>query len=169
MIKDVKMKSIFQLLDRKKFEELAKKWGVDKGVRSFSSWELTQAMLTSFVLQLGSYREVEKVLGIPDSTFGDAMRERSHGFFQELCNMVLLEIRSSTRCRKVRRMVRDILAIDASEISVHGSLFNLAGWKKNIPFANKPVANCMWFGMPMVSGSRIFESLLAAEATLLSA
>lgn len=156
MCKDVKVTSVFQLLDRKKFEALAKKWGVDKGVRSLSSWELTQAILTSFVLKLGSYREVEKALGIPDSTFGDAMRDRRHGFFQELCTIVLLEIRSSARCRKVKRMVRDILAIDASDISVHGSLFDQVGWKKNIRRDTRQAASYMSFGMLMENGLKTF-------------
>lgn len=130
MGKHRKGRSLFQLIDRNKFEELAKKWGMDKGVRSFSTWEMTQALLVCFTMRLGSYREVEGVLGIPDSTFGDALRERHFGFFQELCDCILLEIRGRTSCRKVKRAIRQILAIDSSDIRVHGSLFTEPGWKQ---------------------------------------
>jgi hypothetical protein len=125
-----KERSLFQLIDRKKFDELARKWEVDKGVRSFSTWEMTQALLCCFVMRLGSYREVEGALGIPDSTFGDALRARHFGFFQDLCDCILLEIRGRTPDRKVRRAIRQILAIDSSEIRVHGSLFTEPGWKQ---------------------------------------
>jgi hypothetical protein len=122
--------SLFQLIDRKKFDELAQKWGVDKGVRSFSTWEMTQALLCCFVMRLGSYREVEGALGIPDSTFGDALRARHFGFFQDLCDCILFEIRGRTACRRVKRAIRQILAIDSSDIRVHGSLFTEPGWKQ---------------------------------------
>ena len=42
---------LLQLIDRKKFDELYKKWKMDKGVRTFSTWERTKAigMLTSIL------------------------------------------------------------------------------------------------------------------------
>ncbi len=122
--------SLFKLINRKKFQELAKKWGVDKGVRSLTTWELTNALISCFVLRLGSYRDMEATLGIADSTFGDALRLRNSGFFQELCDMILLEIRAKTECRKVKKAMRQILAIDSTEIKVHGSLFDEPGWKQ---------------------------------------
>ena len=79
-----KGRSLFQLIDRKKFDELVKKWGMDKVVRSLGTWDITQPLLCCFVMRLGSFREVEGALGIPDSTFGDALRERHFGFFQDL-------------------------------------------------------------------------------------
>jgi hypothetical protein len=75
--------SLFQLIDRKKFDGLVKKWGMDKGVRSLSTWEMTQALLCCFVMRLGSFREVEESLGIADSTFGDALRARHFGFYPD--------------------------------------------------------------------------------------
>ena len=125
-----KGRSLFQLIDRKKFDALVLKWGVDKGVRNFSTWEMTQALLCCFTLRLGSFREVEKALKVPDSTFGDALRERHFGFFQELCDLVLLEIRARTENRKNKKAIRQILAIDSSDIRVHGSLFDRPGWKQ---------------------------------------
>jgi len=81
-------------------------------------------------MRLGSFREVEKTLGIPDSTFGDALRLRHFEFFQELCDLILLQIRARTEDRKIKKALREILAIDSSEIKVHGSLFDEPGWKQ---------------------------------------
>ena len=140
MSKHRRERSLFQLIDRKKFDDLAKKWGMDKGVRSFNTWEMTQALLCCFTMRLGSYREVEGALGIPDSTFGDALRERHFGFFQELCDCILLEIRGRTACRKVKRAIRQVLAIDSSDIRVHGSLFTEPGWKPKHTIGHKAAA-----------------------------
>lgn len=125
-----KGKSLFQLIGKKRFSALADKWGVDKGVRELSTWELTHALLSCFVLQIKSYRDVEATLGIPDSTFGDAIRERNSGFFQELCDSILLDIRAKAESRKIKKAIRQILAIDSTEIKVHGSLFSELGWKQ---------------------------------------
>ena len=132
--------SLFQLIDRKKFDALAKKHRIDRSVRSFKTWEFTQALLCSFVMRLGSFREVEMALGIPDSTFGDALRLRHSEFFRELCDLVLLEIRGKTESRKCRKAIRQILAIDSSEIDVHGSLFDQPGWKKKYTIGHKASA-----------------------------
>lgn len=121
--------SFFQLIDRKKFNELVGRHGMDKWVQNFTTWEMTCALITCLTLRLSSYREVEETLGIPKSTFGDAMHNRFHGFFQDLCDMILLEIKGRTQDRKIRRSIRELLAIDSSECRVHGSLFNLPGWK----------------------------------------
>jgi len=126
----LKGRSLFQLIDRKSFNALVKKWDMDKWVQSFSTWEMTQALVCCFVMRLGSFREVEATLNIPDSTFGDALRERSFGFFQELCDLILLEIRAKTADRKIKKAIRQILAIDSTEIKVHGSLFTEPGWKQ---------------------------------------
>jgi len=130
MQKHLKGKSLFQLIDKKSFDALVKKWEMDKWVQSFSTWEMTQALLCCFVTRLGSFREVEKTLGIPDSTFGDALRLRHFGFFQELCDLILLQIRARTEDRRIKKAIRQILAIDSSEIKVHGSLFDEPGWKQ---------------------------------------
>lgn len=140
MSKHRKGRSLFQLIDQRKFDALVKKWDVDKGIRSLTTWELTQALLCCFVLRLGSFREVEAALGIPDSTFGDALRERHFGFFQDLCDLVLLEIRAKTESRKVKKAIRQILAIDSSDIRVHGSLFTEPGWKQKHTIGHKAAA-----------------------------
>ncbi len=122
--------SLFQLINRKKFDDLALKWQIDKNVRQFSTWEMTQSLICCFVMRLGSYREVEATLKIPDSTFGDALRLRNFNFFQDLCDLILLEIKTQSKKRKLKRAIREILAIDSSEIDVHGSLFSKPGWQK---------------------------------------
>ena len=91
-------------------------------------------------MRLGSFREVEAALKIPDSTFGDALRERNFGFFQDLCDLILLEIRGRTENRKIKKAIREILAIDSSEINVHGSLFAEPGWKKKYTIGHKAAA-----------------------------
>ncbi len=121
--------SIFQYIDRKFFAQLVANWEMDKGIRSFSTWEMTCALATCMALRLGSYREVEQTLGVPKSTLGDAMSERSYAFFQELCDHVLLQIKGRTPHRKLKRGIRELLAIDSSECRVHGSLFSFPQWK----------------------------------------
>ena len=91
---------------------------------------MTHTLISCFYLRLGSYRDVEATLGIPDSTFGDAIRGRSAGFFQDLCDLILLNIRAKTENRKIKKAIRQILAIDSTEIKVHGSLFSEPGWKQ---------------------------------------
>lgn len=140
MGKHRKDSSLFQLIDRKLFDGLVLKWGMDKGVRSFSTWEMTCALVNCMTMRLGSYREVEQTLRIPRSTLGDAMIERSHGFFEDLCDLILLQIRGRTKDRKVKRAIREILAIDSSECSVHGSMFTTPGWSQRKAFGHQ--ASC---------------------------
>lgn len=141
MTKHRKGSALFQLINRKNFEQLADKWQVDKGVRGFSTWEMTHALINCFVMRLSSYREVERNLKIPDSTFGDALRERNFNFFQELCGTILLDIRARTEDRKIKKALRQIMAIDSSEINVHGSLFKEPRWQqKHVKGAHK--ASC---------------------------
>ncbi len=125
-----KGKPLFQLIDKKRFNALADKWDVDKGVRGLTTWELTHALLSCFILQIKTYRDVEVNLGIADSTFGDAIRKRNHYFFQGLCDIVLLDIRAKTQNRKIKKAIRQLLAIDSTDIKVHGSLFSEPGWKE---------------------------------------
>lgn len=122
--------SLFQLIDRKFFDSLVKKHDMDKGVRSFKSWEFTCGLITCLVLRLNSYREIEQTLDIPHSTFSDAMNDRFPGFFQDLCDHVLQQIRGRTYDRKIRRAIREIMAVDSTEIQLHGSLFSLPGWQQ---------------------------------------
>lgn len=120
--------SLFQLIDRKIFDALVEKWSMDKWVRELKTWEMTCALISCAILRLSTYREASAALGIPRSTLGDAMTARCPGFFEELCGQILLSIRASTKDRKIKRAVREILALDSSEISVHGSLFNNPNW-----------------------------------------
>jgi putative transposase len=166
--------SIFQLIDRKKFDDLVEKWDMDKGVRSFTTWEMTSALATCMALRLSSYREVEETLGIPRSTFGDAMNARFHGFFQDLCDQVLLQVRGRTRDRKIKRGIRQILAIDSSECRVHGSLFSLPNWKQK--HSNGHQASCKlhavydvdggWIDDFKITGARKHDSPISLQLAL---
>lgn len=138
MCESVRPDFLFQLIDRKKFDDLCIKWNMDKGVRCFTTWDQTCSLIMATVMRLDSLREIEAVLGVPRSTFCDANSSRSSGFFQELCEIVLLQIKSETRDRKLRRAIRSLLAIDSSECRVHGSLYSLPGWRdKNGKSENK--------------------------------
>lgn len=66
MQKHLRVKSIFQLIDRKQFNALVKMWDMDKWVQSFSTWEQTQALIYCFVMRLESFPDVEINLRIPD-------------------------------------------------------------------------------------------------------
>lgn len=125
-----KTKFLLQLIPRKKFDALVEKWGMDHRVTKFTTWEQVVTHVLAYVLRLESLREVEAALFVPRSTFSDANANRSAGFFEELCEMVLSEIRTRTRSRKVKRAVQALLAIDSSECSVHGSLFSNRLWRK---------------------------------------
>lgn len=129
MRKNRKGGELWQFINREKFNALADKWNVDKWVRELKTWELTCALVTLLTHRLSSYREVEATLGIPRSTFGDALVNRYYGFFEDVCDMILLEIRGRTRDRKLKRAIREVLAIDSTEIRVHGSLFSTPGWR----------------------------------------
>src|SRR5205823_11231452 len=110
------------------FEELCRKWGMDKHVRSFTTWEQTCTHIMAFVLRLESLREVEATLSVARCTFADANANRSAYFFDELCTLVLRQIQWTARSRKVKRAIRELLAMDASECRVHGNLSRLPLW-----------------------------------------
>lgn len=167
--------SIFQLIDRKYFDELVLKWEMDKGVRSFSTWEFTCALITCMTLRLSSYREIEETLEISRSTFGDAMNNRFHGFFHDLCDHVLLQIRGRTPDRKVKKAIREIMAIDSTECRVHGSLFSLPGWRpKNSKEHNSACklhvvynVDGEWIDDFKISGVRKHDSPVSLQLNLL--
>jgi putative transposase len=166
--------SLFQLIDRKSFDELVTKHGMDKGVRSFFTWEFTCALLTCMALRLGSYRDIEETLGIPRSTLSDAMNVRFHGFFQDLSDLILRKIRGRTKNRQIRRAIREIMAIDSSEIRVHGSIFSLPGWQQKQSEGHS--AGCKlhvvynvdggWIDDFKITGVRKHDSPVSMELTL---
>lgn len=147
MKKNRKGAGLFQLIDRKIFDQLVDKWGMDNWVRSLTTWEMTCALVSAMTLRLESYREVEETLGIPRSTFSDAMANRYSGFFVELCDQILLQIRARTRDRKMKKAIRQILAMDSTEIRVHGSLFSNPRWQSRNPKAESLATakfHCVW-------------------------
>jgi hypothetical protein len=125
-----KAKSLLQLIDRKKFDALCEKWGMDKGVRSYLTWRQTGILVMSYLMRLESSRDIEAVLRVPRSTFCDANQNRSAGFFEELCEIILQEIRSRCRNRKIKRALRELLAIDSTECRIHGSISSYLPWRQ---------------------------------------
>ena len=125
-----KINPLIQLIPRKKFDQLCEKWEMNKGVRSFTTWEQTCALILTHIMKLESYREISATLGISRSTFSDANAKRSFGFFTELCDSILIEIRQQSTSRKVRKAIKNLLAIDSSECRIHGSLFDVAPWRR---------------------------------------
>jgi putative transposase len=140
MQKHLKKFSLYQYIDRLVFDKLVKEWQMDKGVTKFKTWEMTCALIESFISQLGSYRDVHYALSVPRSTLGDALTKRSYGFFQVLCDQILQQIHVETASRKVKKAIREILAIDSTECRVHGSLFSLPGWKQKFCTGHKAAA-----------------------------
>lgn len=101
---------LLQLVPRRKFDELCQKWEMDKGVREFSTWEQTCALILTHVLRLESYREIHATLGIARSTFSDANAKRSHGFFEDLCGLILIYL---IDVEKVASHDRESIAVKA--------------------------------------------------------
>lgn len=120
---------LLQLIDRKEFHALCKKWEVDRYVRSFQTWKQVQVLVLAYILKIESSREVELTFGIPKSTFCDANQERCAGFFEELCRLILWKIRAAVRGRKIRRAIGNLLAIDSTECAVHGSASKIPFWQ----------------------------------------
>lgn len=143
MIQFGKGKSLVQLIDRKKFDALCEKWTMDKWVRKFTTWEQTITHVMAYVLRLQSLREVEAALSVPRSTFSDANAKRCCGFYQELCSMVLEEIRQKTRNHKIKRALK---ALDSTRCDVHGSLASFPIWRdKKAKFKKASVKlHCIW-------------------------
>ena len=127
MIQFGKGRSLLQLINRNKFDELCAKWEMDKGVRSFTSWEMTCTHIMAFILRLETLREIEEALFVSRSTFSDANARRASGFFQELCEVVLQDLLGSTVGPKIKRAIK---AIDSTKCNVHGSVAQLPFWRE---------------------------------------
>lgn len=136
---------LLQLIERHEFYKLSKKWGMDRYVRKFPTWNQLSVLLLSYVLKVDSSREVELVFKVPKSTFCDANQERASGFFEELCRHVLWAIHERAKARKLRRAIRTILALDSTECSVHGSMSRLPFWRHRKDSKKSSVKlHCIW-------------------------
>jgi hypothetical protein len=144
MSESAKAKSFLQLIDRKKFDELCEKWGMDKGVRSYSTWQQTGVLVLSYLMRLETSREIAQVLGVPRSTFCDANAGRPAGFFEELCEMVLVNLRHCCRDRKVKRVLKTLLAIDSTESLIHGSISSYLPWRQKTSKQGSVKLHVVW-------------------------
>lgn len=140
MLKNANTFDLFQLIEKKDFDKLAEKWKIDKWVRELDTWKLTKVLITAMVHRLESFREVEQVLAIPRSTLSDALARRCSGFFMELCDQILLRIYGQIQDRKSRQTIREILAIDSSEVRVHGSMFSTPRWRQRNRYGRQAAA-----------------------------
>lgn len=171
MGKNLKRFDLLQLIDRKKFDALVIKWDADKWVRDFKSWEFVCSLVTAVTAKLRSYREIEQALRIPRSTLGDALQKRCPGLFEDVCELVLTELRNQTRDRKIKRAIRQILAIDSTECRVHGSLFRVPSWKQKSsegPYASAKLhvvwdINGEWIDDYRVTGSSRNDSPIGSQ------
>jgi hypothetical protein len=84
----------------------------------------------AYVLRLQSLRDVEAVLGVPRSTFSDANVNRSAGFFEGVCRIMFRELQGTTKSSKIRRAIRETLAIDSTECNADGRLARDPSWQK---------------------------------------
>jgi len=91
---------------------------------------MTCSLIVSSILVLESYRDFEEIIKIPKSTLGDSLSKRPSSFFEELCCEILKAIKIEVSDRKVKKAIREIIALDSSEIVVHGSAFALPGWQQ---------------------------------------
>jgi hypothetical protein len=126
--------ALFQLLDRDVFDELCRKWQMDKGIRKLSTWDETRTLIMAYLMGLKSLREIEEVFFVPRSTLDDALRKRRSGFFFDLCKATIARIIAIAPCRKVRRALKTLLAVDATSIRVNARLAGEPAWgleKKN--------------------------------------
>lgn len=141
-------KALLQQIPRKSFNKLCTEWEMDYRVRSLSTWDFTVTHVMSQMLKLPSIREIESVLDVPRSTFSDANKRRPAGFFHELCEMVLRELKGQLGSRKSRRVLKKLFAIDSTECRVHGTMARFKGWrcKYNNPKESKASVklHAMW-------------------------
>ncbi|MGE0528881.1 MAG: hypothetical protein AB7P49_17585 [Bdellovibrionales bacterium] len=105
--------------------------GVDKGVTKFTTWKMTHPLVSALVNRLGTYREVGAALGIPDSTFADALRTRHFGFFEDLADALLSEICAKTNDRQIKKAIRHLWLLTLlNPVSTGVSLINQVGDKR---------------------------------------
>ena len=148
--------SPIQLIGRKKFDALAERFGTDVGVPTLSTSQMADALLEVKLMQLDSFCEIEGVLSIARSTLSNAMESRCGGFFMDLADEALRVILGQITTSKLKRAIREILAIDSSEIDVHGSLFDQQGWaKKRGAQIAKRAASYMLYGTSTKNGLKI--------------
>ena len=174
MTKTANAIDLFQLIDRKSFDELVERWEMDKWVRKLKTWELTCALVSAITMKLDSFREIEQIFSIPRATLGDALAKRCSGFFMDLCDLTLLRIREKSTDRKTKRAIREILALDSSEVRLHGSMFSKSLWKQRNSLSKEAAAKIhvvwnvsgKWIEDFRVTGSRQNDSPVSRYFTI---
>lgn len=121
---------LFQLLPPHALADLVVKWGVDKNVRRFSTSQMIEILIMRSLFHVESLRMVEGIFHVPKSTFADSLKKRSCGFFEDLCALIIRELVALCPSRKDKKALRKLLAVDSTEIRLHGSLLHLPGWRE---------------------------------------
>lgn len=120
---------LVQLIPREKLEQLATRWGLNKGTSKLDAFKLVTVMVWSCVFEISSLREIEASLGVRKSTLGDALTSKPLGFFEELFEELLSQLRVHTDSRRVKKGIKEILAIDSSVCLVNGRLCLQRLWR----------------------------------------
>lgn len=92
MKNNTSLQALLQLIPAREFQRLVYKWHVDKNVRTLSTQKLVYINVTSQIFHPESLRETGRIFGVAKSTLSDALARRSHGFFDELCEVMMGKI-----------------------------------------------------------------------------
>ena len=121
----VKGLAISQVIPNEVFNQYAQRWNIDKGTTKLPIHKLFDVLILSAFFEQKNLRDMALSYGIPKSTLDDALAKRSCGFFEELLPVALKHLIPLLQNRKDRQDFRDLIAIDSSVISIHGSMASI--------------------------------------------
>lgn len=133
---------IFKVLSRSNFQRQVRKFGNDKGVKSFNSWQQFKVLMYAQIRQLSSLREIVSSLRchgtklyhlglktVSRSTLADANSRRGSECFQAMFYSVLEECHRVAPGHRMP-MKRSLYSLDATVISLSLSLFPWAKFRQ---------------------------------------
>ena len=132
------------LISRFEFEKLAKEYGTDKNVRTFTTWNLLQVMLVAHCSGRKSLRDICSNFqsnarrfyhlgfnGVSRNNLSNALAKRSDQVFEKLFYTLLEKVHKDTGQKTdIRfRFKNDLVAIDSTTISLCLSLCSWASFR----------------------------------------
>lgn len=132
------------LISRYEFDNLTKQYGTDKNVRSFSTWNLLQVMLSAHCTAKKSLRDICSNFsnisnrfyllgfnGISRNNLSNLLAKRNSILFEKLFNKLLEEVQQETgrKTDKRFRFKNALIAIDSTTISLCLSLCEWASFR----------------------------------------
>lgn len=165
----VKGLAISQVIPKKKFDELVRKWQIDKGVTKLTAKKFLEVLTLSQIFEKKTLRDVSYSYAVPKSTLDDALSKRPYGFFQDLCSLLTKELVCITKSRKDRQELRELIAVDSSVCHVHGSMASryvntsINGTRAGIKFHASYNVNYQWIEDFRVTGARKTDSTTARK------